>query len=72
MSRSYQVFLENPQRPKSDAAKASIAVVATQAFYDWHEINRQMPNHDYRRQIPDGQLPGAGRAEVLDPGCPGC
>lgn len=61
ISRSYEVFLENPQTPKTDAARAAIAVAGTQAFYDWHEVNRQMPNHDYRAQIPDGKLPGAGR-----------
>ncbi len=61
ISRSYEVFLENPQTPKTDAARAAIAVAGTQAFYDWHEVNRQLPNHDYRTQIPDGKLPGAGR-----------
>ena len=63
ISRSYEVFLENPQTPKTDAARAAIAVAGTQAFYDWHEVNRQLPNHDYRTQIPDGQLPGAGRSK---------
>ncbi|HRJ73784.1 MAG TPA: lytic polysaccharide monooxygenase, partial [Terrimicrobiaceae bacterium] len=61
ISRSYEVFLEGPQNPKTDAAKAAIAVAGTQAFYDWHEVNRQLPNHDYRTQILDGKLPGAGR-----------
>lgn len=63
LSRSYGVFLENPQTPKSDAAKAAIAVAGTQAFYDWHEVNGLFPNHDYQARIPDGQLPGAGRAK---------
>jgi len=63
MSRSYEVFLENPERPTTDAGRAAVAVAGTQAFYDWHEVNRQLPNHDYRTQIPDGQLPGAGRAK---------
>lgn len=61
IARSYEVFLENPQTPKTDAARAAIAVAGTQAFYDWHEVSRNMPNHDYRAQIPDGKLPGAGR-----------
>jgi predicted carbohydrate-binding protein with CBM5 and CBM33 domain len=61
MSRVYEVFLENPERPTTDAGRAAVAVAGTQAFYDWHEVNRQMPNHDYRTQIPDGKLPGAGR-----------
>lgn len=61
ISRSYEVFLENPEHPSSDAGKAAVAVAGTQAFYDWMEVNRQLPNHDYRTQIPDGTLPGAGR-----------
>ena len=61
MSRVYEVFLENPERPTTDAGRAAVAVAGTQAFYDWHEVNRQLPNHDYRTQIPDGKLPGAGR-----------
>lgn len=63
ISRSYEVFLEGPENPRTDAARAAIAVAGTQAFYDWHEVNRQLPNHDYRAQIPDGTLPGAGRAK---------
>ena len=63
MSRVYEVFLENPERPTTDAGRAAVAAAGTQAFYDWHEVSRQMPNHDYRAQIPDGQLPGAGRAK---------
>lgn len=61
MSRVYEVFLENPEHPTTDAGRAAVAVAGTQAFYDWHEVNRQLPNHDYRTQIPDGKLPGAGR-----------
>ncbi len=61
ISRSYEVFLENPEHPSSAAGRAAVAAAGTQAFYDWHEVNRQLPNHDYRTQIPDGKLPGAGR-----------
>jgi len=61
ISRSYEVFLENPERPTTDAGRAAVAVAGTQAFYDWHEVSRQLPNRDYRTQIPDGKLPGAGR-----------
>ena len=63
ISRVYQVFLENPQTPQSNAAKAAVATAGTQAFYDWHEVNLLTPNKDYRQRIPDGQLPGVGRAK---------
>jgi len=63
ISRSYQIFLENPQTPKSDASAAAIAAEGTQAFYDWHEVNRLTPQKNYRELIPDGQLPGVGRTK---------
>lgn len=63
ISRVYQVFLENPQTPQSAAAKAAVATAGTQAFYDWHEVNRLAPNRNYRELIPDGQLAGAGRTK---------
>jgi predicted carbohydrate-binding protein with CBM5 and CBM33 domain len=34
ISRSYEVFLENPMAPQSAAAKAAVAAAGTQAFYD--------------------------------------
>ncbi len=61
ISRSYEVFLENPQTPDTDAARAAIAVAGTQAFYDWHEVNLRAPEHNYQAMIPDGKLPGVGR-----------
>lgn len=61
VSRVYQVYLENPQSPRSAAAQAAVAVSGTQAFYDWHEVSRLAPDRNYRGLIPDGQLPGAGR-----------
>jgi len=63
ISRSYQIFLENPQTPKSNASAAAIAAEGTQAFYDWHEVNRLTPQKNYRELIPDGQLPGVGRTK---------
>jgi predicted carbohydrate-binding protein with CBM5 and CBM33 domain len=60
-SRSYKIFLDNPQTPQGDAARAAIAVSGTQAFYDWHEISRNIPGFDYASVIPDGELAGAGR-----------
>lgn len=63
ISRVYQVFLENPQTPKSAAAKAAIATAGTQAFYDWHEVSRLAPQRNYQELIPDGQLAGVGRTK---------
>ena len=61
ISRSYEVFLENPQTPTSEAAKAAIAVGGTQPFYDWMEVSLNVPDYKYAAVIPDGKLPGAGR-----------
>ena len=63
ISRVYQVFLENPENPKSAAGRAAVAVAGTQAFYDWHEVNRLAPTYNYQALIPDGQLASAGRAK---------
>ncbi|NBR69829.1 MAG: chitin-binding protein, partial [Verrucomicrobia bacterium] len=54
ISRSYEVFLENPQTPTSEAAKAAIGVGGTQPFYDWMEVRRQIPDYNYPAVIPDG------------------
>ncbi len=62
-SRSYKIFLDGPMTPQTDAARAAIAVSGTQAFYDWHEVSRNIPGYDYRAAIPDGQLAGAGRTK---------
>ena len=67
VSRVYRIFQENPESPKSAVSAAAIATAGTQAFYDWHEISRMVPEYDqtsiapYRSIIPDGQLAGAGR-----------
>jgi len=67
VSRVYRIFQENPESPKSAVSAAAIATAGTQAFYDWHEISRMVPEYDpesiapYRAIIPDGQLAGAGR-----------
>jgi len=61
VSRVYSIFLENPETPQTEAARAAIAVAGTQAFYDWHEVSRLAPNRNYQSLIPDGQLAGAGR-----------
>jgi endoglucanase len=63
ISRSYEVFLENPETPVTAAAKAAIAVAGTQPFYDWMEVRRQVPDYNYPSVIPDGQLPGVGLAK---------
>ena len=63
ISRSYEVFLENPETPVTEAAKAAIAVAGTQPFYDWMEVRRQVPDYNYPSLIPDGQLPGVGLAK---------
>ena len=66
VSRAYRIFQENPESPKSSVSAAAIATAGTQAFYDWHEISRMVPQYDpasikpYRAIIPDGQLAGAG------------
>jgi GH18 family chitinase/aryl-phospho-beta-D-glucosidase BglC (GH1 family)/predicted carbohydrate-binding protein with CBM5 and CBM33 domain len=60
ISRSYEVFLENPDTPISEAAKAAIGVGGTQPFYDWMEVRRQIPDYNYPAVIPDGKLPGVG------------
>ncbi len=61
ISRSYWIFLENPQTPSRPVSIAAVAAAGTQAFYDWHEVNGLFPARDYEAQIPDGQLAGAGR-----------
>jgi chitin-binding protein len=60
-SRVYKIFQQNPQTPQNPAAAAAIAVGGTQPFYDWHEVSRNIPSHNYQGEIPDGQLAGAGR-----------
>ncbi len=64
LSRSYGVFVGNPETPQNPAHAAAIAAAGTQAFYDWHEVSGLFPARDYRARIPDGQLPGVGRVEV--------
>ena len=61
ISRTYKIFLDNPQTPQGAAAAAAIGVAGTQAFYDWNEVSRLAPGYDYPSLIPDGQLPSAGR-----------
>ena len=67
VSRVYRIFQENPETPGSDVSAAAIATAGTQAFYDWHEVSRVVPEYDpgslapYQALIPDGQLAGAGR-----------
>lgn len=63
VSRVLKIFLEDPQTPDSASSRAAIAVAGTQAFYDWHEVNRLVPDYNYQRLIPDGQLASAGRAK---------
>jgi len=63
VSRVYQIYLEDPQSPDHPSSRAAIAVAGTQAFYDWHEVNRLVPDYNYRAIIPDGQLASAGRAK---------
>ena len=63
ISRSYEVFLENPESPTSAAGRAAVAVAGTQAFYDWDEVNLRVPNYDYQALIPNGMLASAGRAK---------
>ena len=38
VSRVYRIFLDNPQTPQNDAARAALAVNGTQPFYDWNEV----------------------------------
>lgn len=63
VSRVYQIYLEDPQSPDHPSSRAAIAVAGTQAFYDWHEVNRLVPDYNYRALIPDGRLASAGRAK---------
>jgi uncharacterized caspase-like protein len=61
-SRVYKIFQENPQTPQSAAASAAIAVGGTQPFYDWHEVSRNIPSHNYQGEIPwtdNSRAPGA-------------
>ena len=60
ISRSYEVFLENPESPTSAAGRAAVAVAGTQAFYDWDEVNLRVPNYDYQALTPNGMLASAG------------
>lgn len=62
-SRAYKIFIDGPQTPQSEAARAAIAVSGPQAFYDWHEVSINVPLRDYQVHVPDGQLPGAGRSK---------
>ena len=67
VSRVYRIFQENPESPDREVSLAAIGAAGTQAFYDWHEVSRVVPDYDrdsiapYREIIPDGQLAGAGR-----------
>lgn len=61
VSRSYAGFLEDPQTPDTGAVRAAITLGGTQPFYDWHEVNRNVPGYNWQSVVPDGQLPGAGR-----------
>jgi len=61
LSRVYEIYLENPQNPQRPSSRAAVSVAGTQAFYDWHEVNRLVPQRNYRELIPDGELPGVGR-----------
>ena len=47
ISRTYKIFLDNPETPQTAAASAAIAVAGTQAFYDWNEVTRNIPGYDY-------------------------
>jgi len=60
-SRVYKIFLEGPETPQTEYARAAIAVAGTQAFYDWNEVNLRVPSGHYQAVIPDGMLPGVGR-----------
>ncbi len=67
VSRVYRIFQENPESPDREVSSDAIEMAGTQAFYDWHEVSRVVPDYDsesiapYRAIIPDGQLAGAGR-----------
>ena len=67
MSRVYRIFLENPESPDRSVSADAIATTGTQAFYDWSEVNRLVPDYAidsldaYRALIPAGKLAGAGR-----------
>jgi chitinase len=61
VSRVYEIYLEGPEAPTSQAGQAAVEVSGTQAFYDWHEVSRLVPDRDYRSAIPDGALASAGR-----------
>lgn len=63
ISRVLKIFVEDPQSPDSASSRAAIAAAGTQAFYDWHEVNRLVPDYNYQALIPDGQLASAGRAK---------
>lgn len=63
VSRVYRIFLDNPQTPQNDAARAALAVNGTQPFYDWNEVTRNLPDHDWQGNVPDGQLASGGRAK---------
>lgn len=67
VSRVFRIFQEDPQSPDRPVSADAIAVAGTQPFYDWSEVNLQVPDYDtesldaYRALIPDGTLAGAGR-----------
>lgn len=69
VSRVYRLYLDGPESPTYDAARAMIAVGGTQPLYDWHEVSQLVPGYNgtdltpYRTLIPDGQLASAGRAK---------
>lgn len=61
LSRIYNCYFENPERPTSEACKAAVAVGGTQALYDWNGLNRLDANGQHRTIIPDGKLCSAGK-----------
>jgi chitin-binding protein len=65
ISRVYSIYQEGPKSPSSDAARWATNNCDTQAFYDWHELSRNIADYEnpdsYKDAIADGEIVGAGR-----------
>ena len=46
VSRVYRIFQENPESPDREVSSDAIEMAGTQAFYDWHEVSRVVPDYD--------------------------
>lgn len=60
MSRVYRVYLNNPENPTTDWARAALQVSTKNAFYTWNQVSQNIPDFNHRAVVPDGHLASGG------------